>query len=109
MGFKEGLFVLVFVAIAAPFAFKVTSAIPGFQDEAILAIVFLFYAVDAFMDKSSPGSSGYLPAAAVQSIVGARGVSLKSRQLSAVSKTPTTPSRYGGSTMIASSFKFRRR
>lgn len=107
MGFKEGIFVLVFIAIAAPFAFRITSQIPGFKDEAILGVVFLFYAIDAFMSRSGD----FLPGTAVQSIAGIRRASmetsaLKSRIASTVPHSPRTPSTTKGP-YRAGSFSFK--
>ena len=105
MGFKEGLFVLVFIAIAAPFAFKITSSIQGFKDEAVLGVVFLFYAIDAFLSRSGD----YFPAAAIQQ-VGAIGkiqaVSKAQRQI--VGRSPPPSSTVRGP-YRAGSFSLRRR
>lgn len=107
MGFKEGIFVLAFIAIAAPFAFKITSSIPGFKDEAILGIVFLFYAIDAFLSRSGD----YFPAAAIQSVAGTRKAVIETTALQrriAPKQSPQSASRYTG-LHPAGSFRFRRR
>ncbi len=106
MGFKEGILVLVFIAIAAPFAFKLTSKIPGFQDEAILAVMFLFYSIDAFMSRSP----NYFPAAAIQQLGGIRDTQIRAAamQQQASKQVAKSAARPRG-LAPASSFSFRRR
>lgn len=99
MGLKEGITVIIFIAIAAPLAFRVTSTIPGFADDAILGITILFYAIDAFMNRSGPGS--YAPSALIDAVS-------TTALLKAVPRS-TTPAKSQHTPRSASSLNFRKR
>lgn len=108
MGFKEGMAVLFFIGIASSFVFtRITPAIPGLVDEVAIGLAFLFYAIDAFLDRKE---ASYFPAAAIQGL--SKSIELKEmrRQFDiGTSKSPTVRPSKIKLPSSAASFGFRRR
>lgn len=113
MGFKEGMVTLVFVAIAAPFIFRITSSGPlagTFLDDGAVALGLLLYVMETFLERGN--SSGYLAASVINAAGGARRATIQGQPKEIIHRKagpPGGPGGYGGRSVIASSFKFRRR
>lgn len=119
MGFKEGIAVIFAVGLAIkflPMAIKGSPLIAA--GGPMLLIVLFFYVLDAFLDKPTPGSSGYLPATLIQSVTSgkiagleaktaSRTLGIKERQLGLLQKS--RPKQGIDFPAVAGSFRFRRR
>ena len=106
MGFKEGLAVILFIGIAARFVFtQITPKIPGLADDVGIGLAFLFYAIDAFLDRKE---GSYFPATAIQGLTKAAELRELRRQFDVGSTKGTSSPPKLKLPSSAGSFRFRR-